>query len=74
MMRDMLYIQDGNESFKNGLINLEKMVLFAKILGRIYNTRDSPYSFVKVQFLQNYILNYDILSEEELERKSKLCE
>jgi len=74
MLRDLLYIQDGNVSFKNDFINLEKMVLYAKIVGRIYNNRDSPYSFVKVQFIQNYIQNFEVLSEEELERKSKECE
>jgi len=74
MLRDLLYIQDGNISFKNDFINLEKMVLYAKIVGRIYNNRDSPYSFVKVQFIQNYIQNFEVLSEEELERKSKECE
>jgi len=72
----LLYVQDGNESFDdNDLLNLEKMILFAKIIGRIHNTKKAaPYAFVKVSFIQNYIQNYEVFTDEELEIKSKLFE
>jgi len=79
LFRDLVYIQDGNVSFINKndwvLLNLEKMILFAKIVGKVFNAKkDTPYPFVKVSFIQKYIESYETLSDDELERRSILCE
>jgi len=72
MLRDILYVQEGNDSFIKNFMNVEKMILFAKIIGNIYNiTKGTYYAFTKVSFIQSYIQNYEVLTDEELEKKIK---
>ena len=76
-MKDLLFIEDGNEDwydFKRGLLSWEKIKLLGKVLARIQLAQELPYTLQKINVIQDYLMNVQGVSQDQLEAMSKQAE
>jgi len=60
IFRDLTFIDSGNFDYadnKKEIINVEKLVLFGKILVKQNRNKELPSSFLKVDLIQKFLLN-----------------
>ena len=71
-LTSLVLIETGNKDFlsDSGLINFEKRHKIAKVIEEMTSYQRTPYSFAKVDFIQNYLLNQKVLGEEEIYQRS----
>jgi S-adenosylmethionine:diacylglycerol 3-amino-3-carboxypropyl transferase len=66
-LSDLVFIEDGNKNFKNGLINFKKKILLSKIILQIRSLQQNKYSFRVVNDLYFYFLNFpNIINDEDV--------
>lgn len=73
-MKDLLFIEDGNEDWydkEKNLISWEKIKLLGKILTRIQLAQEVPYKYHKVHVIHNFLTDLTALSEDELDKLSR---
>jgi son of sevenless len=73
-MKDLLFIEDGNEDWydkEKNLISWEKIKLLGKILARVQLAQEVPYKFHKVHVIHNFLTDLKTLTEDELDQLSR---
>jgi hypothetical protein len=70
-LQDLVFIQDGNPTIlENGLINLQKSALLAKIIDQLSTFQQSQYNLTGVEFIQEFLKNSTVLSNDLLYSQS----
>jgi son of sevenless-like protein len=75
-LTDLTFIEDGNQDYLDGLINWVKRRRLADCLTDIQQYQFKPFCLEAVPFIQDYLLKYEPLSEDEcyklsLQRETK---
>lgn len=74
-LTDLIFIEDGNPNLiEGGLINWFKRKCLAQVIKEIQQYQQKPYCFEEVHFIQDYLLNYIPLDENEAYNVSLLRE
>jgi len=57
-LQDMVFIEEGNQTWNDeGLLNFDKMSIFAKILQQLRTFQQTPYQLFPIPFLQDFLAN-----------------
>jgi hypothetical protein len=65
-LTDLTFIEDGNpDLIEGGLINWVKRRRLANVIKDIQQYQQKPYCLEEVSFIQDYLLNYVLLNEDE---------
>jgi hypothetical protein len=72
-LTDLTFIEQNADKTENGLYNFEKMEMISKVCLEVKRFQSVPYMLDSVNFIQDYLSNPKILSEDELWACSKLC-
>ncbi|EFA77870.1 leucine-rich repeat-containing protein [Heterostelium album PN500] len=73
-LMDLTFMDEGNPSFNNTLLNFVKKRLEASSVNKFLTYKLAPYCFEPVSFIQDILLNSTVLSETELYEKSVAIE
>eukprot|EP01102_Stenamoeba_stenopodia_P020903 TRINITY_DN829_c0_g1_i6.p1 TRINITY_DN829_c0_g1~~TRINITY_DN829_c0_g1_i6.p1 ORF type:complete len:613 (+),score=53.27 TRINITY_DN829_c0_g1_i6:223-2061(+) len=72
-LTDLTFIEQNAEKTENGFHNFEKLSMISKVCLEVKRFQSVPYMLDPVNFIQDYLSNPKILSEDELWACSKLC-
>ncbi|XP_028412259.1 uncharacterized protein LOC114535076 [Dendronephthya gigantea] len=71
-LKDLIYISEGNPDYLNGgMVNLAKRRLLYAVLHQIRRFQVKSYNFEQVSEIQEFLLNTERYSDEELHRMSR---
>src|SRR5687768_1540978 len=64
-LQDLVFIEDGNQTWTDeGLLNFDKISIFAKVLQPIRAFQQTPYRLFPIPFLQDYLMHKLILLDD----------
>ncbi|GAM27238.1 hypothetical protein SAMD00019534_104130 [Acytostelium subglobosum LB1] len=73
-LQDLTFMEEGNPTFINGLLNFVKKRLEANLVNKFMAFKQTPFCFAPVSFIQDIILNTPVLTEAQLYEKSTAIE
>ncbi|KAL6058531.1 Son of sevenless 1 [Balamuthia mandrillaris] len=75
-LTDLTFITEGNPQYLTGtnLINVHKLRYCARVLDKIKQYQQTPFNLTPVPFIQEYLMNVEVVPDKELYRLSLLCE
>lgn len=72
-LTDLIFISEGNKDYldeEKNIINYQKMIKIGKVVRNITIMQQQPYCLDKVDFIQDYILSYKVLDEQQQYQES----
>lgn len=64
-LSDLTFIEEGNPDEISNLINFSKCRQIAAVIRKICEFQSVPYSLIPIPFIQNYFLDFVVISEKE---------
>lgn len=75
-LRDLTFIEDGNEDTIGGLINFSKMHMLGAVFEEIHRLQTTPYHFKEIKAINKYLTSglFVLRGDKELYKRSNSCE
>jgi len=75
-LRDLTFIEDGNEDILDGLINFSKMHMIGAVFEEIHRLQSTPYHFKEIKAMNKYLTQgiFVLRTDKELYKRSNSCE
>jgi len=75
-LRDLTFIEDGNEDTVDGLINFGKMHMLGAVFDEIHRLQTTRYHFKEIKAINRYLTQgiYVLRTDKDLYKRSNSCE